>query len=94
MNDDHDNKNFIYTNHDNQHVKHSLIFSSYTKKKVQEVSENTAKRQQGKKTRIANYRLSSLLRDNSNHSSTTCTDGSKKSQPSVVIARVLNKNAV
>ena len=43
------------------------------------MSENIAKGRQGKeRLQIANFRLSSVLTDNSNHSSTTCSGGWRK----------------
>ena len=76
----HEYYNFIFTYPNNQHVKHSLIFFLSKEKGSKEVSENTSARgPQGKeRLQIASYTLSSLLTDNSNHSSTKCIDALKK----------------
>ena len=81
------------TNRDikNQYVNNSLILSLHKEKISKEVSENTAKGWQGKgRLQIANYRLSSLLIDNSNYSSSSCTDGSKKHE--IVIVTICRWN--
>ena len=72
----HEYYNFIFTYPNNQHVKHSLILFLSKEKGSKEVSENTSARgPQGKEgLQIASYTLSSLLTDNSNHSSTKCID--------------------